>query len=361
MEIYFMRKNSSDVPGILLRTMMLAGIVILFAAAFTGSAAASPAYEDTAIMVFTDWHSNEAAYQSILDAVSAEADKHQSVIVCFNGDSETRVTSPSNMDKFSPVTIPKNSVSVWQESQHTRFMDLVGDLLKNPKVIIIMGMGNHELAINPKGSSSKELASYFTKLQELTGTDFNNRFYIVNTDLAWKSGGSMDELYGETIHRSVMIHGITFLAVLGSNVVREDMGHGKVLLYDKSQYPGMGDSGDKDVASTRVINENMKNHVYQEILKTHPSACVLLAHSSYNTIKDCVYYLNRTGLPKNTYLFTGHNHANGGINKNSKEDKNIKYDLRAQIQPKPFGRGVAVVYATPNGEFVSDSEKRLTI
>ena len=56
---------------------MLVGIVVLFAAAFTGSTVVSPAYEDTAIMVFIDWRSSEAAYQSILDAVSAEADKHQ--------------------------------------------------------------------------------------------------------------------------------------------------------------------------------------------------------------------------------------------------------------------------------------------
>lgn len=62
-----MRKNRSDIPGTLFRILVLAGIVVLFAAAFPGSAAASPAYEDTAIMVFTDWHSNEAAYQSILD------------------------------------------------------------------------------------------------------------------------------------------------------------------------------------------------------------------------------------------------------------------------------------------------------
>ena len=221
-----------------------------------------------------------------------------------------------------------------------------------------MGLGNHELALNPEGSSSKELASYLTKLAEQVGADFNNRFYIVNTDLDWTPGNSMSKLYGGTIHRSVTIHGVTFLAVLGSDVVQEDMKYGKAQLYDRSLYHQS--EKQRSYASDLNINRNMENHVYQEISKTHPSACVLLAHSTYNNIRNCLYYLHQGGLPKDNCLFTGHSHAKETINVDPK-DKNIQYDLRAQIQPNPFGRGAAVVYATPGGKFVSDSEKTFSI
>lgn len=335
-ERYVIMKNSSASHQNLFRFAVLVCAALLLAGCCTGPAAAQDS--DTAILVFTDWHSHLDTTEKILDAVTAAADAHSLVIVCFNGDSENDKNYGSSVDV---------SVEVWKEDHQyvTPFMKLVSQLLEKPNVQIVVGLGNHELAINRRSDTTSEnLAEYISKFKEHAGPVYNSRVYVVNTDLVWKSASPMDLLYQDgTIRRSVDLQGITFLSVLGP-ILQEDINYGKGQLYANPN------------SSVDDIKATLKSQI-SSIPKQN--SCVLLAHSAYYNhrskaltgMKDYLGHIGLNDPKKSTCLFTGHDHKTGY--------NTCRYDqsnIRAWMQPDPFGNGVAIVYAKPNGEWYGTSK-----
>lgn len=176
----------------------------------TGSAAALES--DTAVLVFIDWHSSTTQSSVMIEKVKEGAAKHNSVIVCFNGDSETDKNYAASLEV---------SVEEWKsDHQHvTPFMNLVSNLLAIPNVQIVVGLGNHEFAMNYYKNKKetklvKALDDSVLKFKEHAGANYNSRVYIVNTDLVWKSGGPMAWLYTDgTIRRFVDLHESRYVIV----------------------------------------------------------------------------------------------------------------------------------------------------
>ena len=221
-----MRKNQSDSPekDAVLRWGILLCTALLIAGCIAGTAAATDTdgiSTRTAVMVFTDWHALTGQTDAMVQAVNDEAAKAARVIVCFNGDSENIQTKDDYGKHVS------NTVQQWNQDHTfvTHLMHLSDRLLENPKVTIIMGLGNHELGFNHIGaSSSKNLADYIRALKTHLDDRFNTRFYVVNTEIQWKSGGAMANIYGTEVHRTTSIHNITFMSVMGPNVMSKEVG-----------------------------------------------------------------------------------------------------------------------------------------
>ena len=316
-----MKKNQSDPPDktALLRWGILLCTSLVLAGCITGTTVAADT-DRTAVLVFTDWHAHTGQTEAMVQAVNDEAEKAARVIVCFNGDSENIQTK----DDYHKTVI--NTIGQWNKNHAyvTPFMELVDKLLENPKVTVIMGIGNHELGFNYKNAkSSQNLSDYISALQAHLGEKFNSRFYVVSTELQWKAGGDMAKLYGTTVQRSIGVHNITFLSVVSPDVMSEEMKkYKKGNLYERIRIT---------YTLTGKVSEITKQ------LKKDAS-CVLLAHSGYQQIQPLLQYMS---LPENTYLFTGHNH----------HSPSIKYptEIRAGIQPDKYGKGVSVLYAAPDG------------
>lgn len=337
----FIMKNSSVSHQNLLRFEVLVCTIILLTGCCTGPVAAAQD-SNTSVLVFTDWHSATAQSSVMIKKVKEEAAAHNAVIVCFNGDSET--------DKKYDASIEVSVIAWERDHAHvTPFMNLVSDLLQIPNVQVVVGLGNHELAMNYKDKDTEKtnlieaLDDYILKFKDHAGANYNSRVYIVNTDLVWKSGGPMDRLYQDgTIRRSVDLHGITFLSVLGP-ILGEDIKFGKGPLY-ANQNPSYED-----------IMTTMRNQISNAEIK---NSCVLLAHAAYYNyhykkltgIKDYLDSMSLKDPKQSTYLFTGHDH--------SYTYNTCRYDVknvRAWMQPDPFGKGAAIVYAKPNGYWFGTS------
>lgn len=333
-----MRKNQSDPPEktTVLRWGILLCTALLIAGCIAGTAAAADTDADgstgTAVLVFTDWHAHTGQTNAMIQAVNDEARKAANVIVCFNGDSE----NCQPRDDYNKTV--RNTVKQWNINHQyvTPFMQLADELLKNPKVTIVMGLGNHELGLNPKGAKSSEnLAEYIGALKTHLGKNFNHRFYVINTELQWKSGGDMARLYGTTVHRSMNLHNITFLSVMGPNVMSKEVGstYNKGKLYENVR-----------------ITYTLTGKVSEITSSLHDDAsCVLLAHAGYDKIDTLLKHMH---LKKNTYLFTGHDHQ--------KPYTKHPDGIKASIQPDKYGKGVSVLYADLTGKW-TDTPKNLPL
>lgn len=86
------RKNK-DVMNFLLVITVTVSILFLLVFFITPVNAAEDS--NTAVIVITDWHAAKGTQRAILNTVDEVNKYHDSVIVCFNGDSETMSTELS--------------------------------------------------------------------------------------------------------------------------------------------------------------------------------------------------------------------------------------------------------------------------
>ncbi|MDO5843597.1 MAG: PGF-pre-PGF domain-containing protein [Methanocorpusculum sp.] len=338
-----------------IKIIIAAAFLILFFTLITSPADAELSADNsadtshTAVMVFTDWHTTGGSTKMI-NEVKSMAAKHTKVIVCFNGDSETNVMSWGS----SKPKATENSVKKWRDNGEyvTQFMYLTDKLLGINNVYVVAGLGNHELGFNRRGDTpeTKYLYDYINHFETNTSkvnnivSSLGTRFFIVNTELPWADDILMRSLYDTNsvpyLNRSVTIENITFMSILGPEVLDEEYSK-----YHKGSYYIDGTFSNPLTSiinnlntSVRKITDNLSDG----------SSMVLLIHGSFKNASTNDY-LEKLNLGDQAYIFTGHTHAKGFKNTGTSNPLVSNHIIRAQYQPNPFGKGVAAVYANLSG------------
>lgn len=319
---------------------------------------------NTALLVYTDWHSSANTSDSIVREATHLADTYgDDVVVCFNGDSEnatdfkTSETFQTPAMSFAHMLISNiktseasdvhNTAHEWRhrtsDDFKTPFMLLVQRLLSNSNITVVVGLGNHELAFNAIGAKDgKDLASYLRQLHKI-GEGSSNRLHIVNTDLDW-ADPQMKAVYDEGIvQRSCTVNNIVFMNTIDIKTMNCEVANQKISGVAHAYKKGAlySDALKKDVSANCI---SRVSEVTEKL--SDNASCVLLAHTGYNEIKKLLGNMN---LKKHTVLVTGHNHRRHNFSR--KPPAGV-----LQIQPEKYGKGTYAVFADSHGKLKMDKD-----